>query len=123
MKFTLLDGLYAVARLGAHDEVPAWAHRGDFTSVTRTPHELSIVCEEGGVPDDAVAERGWRCLGLHGPIAFETTGVAASFSRTLAERGIAIFIVSTFDTDYVLVKASAADDAVQALRDAGHEVQ
>ena len=122
MKFTLLEGLYAVARVGAEEDIPPWAHRGAFTSITRTPHELSVVCDEGGVPDDTVAERGWRCLGLHGPIAFETTGVAASFSRTLAERGIAIFIVSTFDTDYVLVKAATVEAAVKALREAGHEV-
>ena len=122
MKFTLLDGLIAVARLDADADVPPWAHRGAFTTITRTPHELSIVCDEGGVPDDVPAERGWRCLGIDGQIPFETTGVAASFTSALAARGISVFVVSTFDTDYVLVKASKVDAAIEALRDAGYDV-
>jgi hypothetical protein len=122
MKFTLLDGLFAVARLDADAEVPPWAHRGAFTSITRTPHELSIVCDEGGVPDDVPAERGWRCLGLEGPIPFETTGVAARFTAALAAHGISVFVVSTFDTDYLLVKASKVDAAIEALREAGYDV-
>jgi len=122
MKFTLLDGLFAVARLDADADVPPWAHRGAFTSITRTPHELSIVCDEGGVPDDVAAERGWRCLGLEGPIPFETAGVAARFTAALAARGISVFVVSTFDTDYVLVKASKVDAAIEALREAGYDV-
>jgi len=122
MKFTLLDGLFAVARLDADADVPPWAHRGAFTSITRTPHELSIVCDEGGVPDDVPAERGWRCLGLEGPIPFETTGVAARFTAALAARGISVFVVSTFDTDSVLVKASKVEAAIEALREAGYDV-
>lgn len=122
MRFTLLEGLFAVARLEADAEIPPWAHRGAFTTITRTPHELSIVCDEGGVPDEVTAERGWRCLGLDGPIAFETTGVAAAFTSALAAREISVFVVSTFDTDYVLVKASKVDAAIEALRDAGYDV-
>ena len=123
MTFTLLDGLFAVARLHAGDDVPPWARRGAFTTITRTPHELSIVCDEGGVPDDVPAERGWRCLGIDGPIAFETTGVAASFTSALAARGISVFVVSTFDSDYVMVKAAKIDDAIAALRGAAYEVR
>lgn len=122
MTFTLLDGLYAAVRLDAAADVPPWAHRGAFTTITRTPHELSIVCDEGGVPDDVAAERGWRCLGLQGPIPFDTVGVAAAFTGALAARGISVFVVSTFDTDYVLVKASKVDLAIEALRGAGYDV-
>ncbi|HEV2722197.1 MAG TPA: ACT domain-containing protein [Thermoanaerobaculia bacterium] len=122
MRFVLLDGLYAVARLEADADTPPWAHRGAFTTITRTPHELSIVCDEGGVPDDVAAERGWRCLGIEGTIPFATTGVAARFTAALAARGISVFVVSTFDTDYVLVKAAKVEAAVEALRDAGYDV-
>jgi hypothetical protein len=122
MTFTLLDGLYAVVRLGAGADVPPWAHRGAFTTIARTPHELSIVCDESGVPYDATAERGWRCLQLEGPIPFETTGVAARFTGALAARAISVFVVSTFDTDYVLVKAAKIDAAIEALRDVGYLV-
>jgi hypothetical protein len=123
MTFALLDGLFAVARLDAGADVPPWAHRGAFTTITRTPHELSIVCDETGVPDDVAAERGWRCLHLEGPIPFETTGVAAAFTRALAARQISVFVVSTFDTDYVLVKAAKIEAAIEALRDAGYDVR
>jgi hypothetical protein len=123
MTFTLLDGLFAVARLDAGADVPPWAHRGAFTTITRTPHELSIVCDETGVPDEVAAERGWRCLHLEGPIPFETTGVAAAFTGALAARGISVFVVSTFDTDYVLVKAAKIDAAIATLRDAGYDVR
>jgi hypothetical protein len=123
MTFVLLDGLFAVARLDAAADVPPWAHRGAFTTITRTAHELSIVCEESGVPDDVAAERGWRCLHLEGPIPFETTGVAAAFTRALAARQISVFVVSTFDTDYVLVKAAKIEAAIEALRDAGYDVR
>lgn len=116
MTFTVLDGLFAVARLDAGADVPPWAHRGAFTTITRTPHELSIVCDETGVPEEVAAERGWRCLQLEGPIPFETTGVAAKFTAALAARAIGVFVVSTFDTDYVLVKAAKIDAAVEALR-------
>jgi hypothetical protein len=63
------------------------------------------------------AERGWRCLGIDGPISFETTGVAARFTGALAAHGISVFVVSTFDTDYVLVKAAKIEATVEALRE------
>jgi hypothetical protein len=110
-----------VARLGANDPVPAWGERGAFTSITRTPFELSIVCAEEHVPAGVRAEDGWRCLALEGPIAFETIGVAAEITRILASRGVSVFVVSTFDTDYVLVKR--IDEAIDALLTAGHEVR
>lgn len=121
MIFTLLEGRFAVARLAADDEIPSWSACRAFTSVTRTPDELSIVCGEEHVPDEVRAERGWSCLALTGPIPFETTGVAAEFTRVLAQRGLSVLVVSTFDTDYVLVKDAAA--ATEALRAAGHEVR
>jgi len=117
LHFRLLDGAYAVARLDASAAVPPWSARGEFTSVTRSAEELSIVCEESAVPEDVRAERGWRALQLEGPIPFETTGVAAKFTNALAARNISVFVISTFDTDYVLVKEASLADAVDALRD------
>ena len=88
--------------------------------MTRTPDEFSIVCEEGSVPNEARAEKGWVALKLEGPFPFAMTGVLTSFTVPLAEAGISIFAVSTFDTDYVLVKREQLNDAVQALAAAGH---
>jgi hypothetical protein len=115
MRFTLLDGRYAVARLAPDAAVPEWADRGAFVTITRTSEELSIVTEEENVPADVRTERGWRCLKLEGPIPFETIGVAAKFTGALAAAGVSVFVVSTFDTDYVLVKDEALPRAVTAL--------
>lgn len=111
----------AVCRLDPHAEAPAWA-RGVFVSITRTPEELSIVCEEANVPGDVRAERDWRAMQVAGPIPFEMTGVAAALTTPLAAAGISVFLIATFDTDYVLVKREALDRAIDALRAAGHDV-
>jgi hypothetical protein len=101
--------------------VPEWALCGAFFSVTSTAEELSIVCSGAQVPSDIVHENGWACLKLRGPFPFSETGILTSFVRPLSERAIPIFAVSTFDTDYVLVKQECVEKAVQALREAGHE--
>jgi len=123
-RLTLLNGTYAVCRLGAADVVPQWAlSGGGFASVTRTAEELSIVCEESSVPADQVrAEGGWRALKLEGPIPFEQTGVLRSLISPLADAGIGIFAVSTFDTDYVLVKGAKLECTIETLRAAGHTI-
>jgi hypothetical protein len=118
-----LPGRWAVCRLHAESAVPAWAEGGSFFSATRTREELSIVCEEEAVPEGVKAERGWAALKLHGPIPFGTTGVLASLTAPLAEAGISLFALSTYDTDYLLVKAESLAEAVSALRKAGFEIR
>jgi hypothetical protein len=122
LRFRILDGAYAVARLKPSAPIPSWSTRDSFFSITRTRDELSIVCEDASVPGDVRAERGWRALQLEGPIAFEITGVAARFTAILAARAISVFVISTFDTDYLLVKEAALENAIAALRDDGCEV-
>ena len=119
---SILPGRWAVCRLHAEAAVPAWAEGGIFFSATRTREELSIVCEETAVPEGVKAERGWAALKLHGPIPFETTGVLASLSAPLAKAGISLFALSTFDTDYLLVKDETLAEVVSALRTAGFVV-
>ena len=102
--------------------IPDWAIEGGFFSVTRTGDELSVVCPEVVVPGDARSEGGWRALKLEGPFEFSEVGVLASVAAPLAEAGVGIFAVSTFDTDYVLVKEEQLSPAVAALRGRGHEV-
>ena len=89
--------------------------------MTRSREELSIVCEEQRVPEGVRGERGWVALKLEGPFPFAMTGVLASFLQPLAEEKIAIFAISTFDTDYVLVKRADLERAMKALAAAGHE--
>lgn len=121
LRLTTLPAPVAVCRLGRDAAVPDWMS-GAFTSVTRTADELSIVCDDAAVPADVQAERGWRALKLEGPIPFEITGVAAALLAPLAEARISIFLISTYDTDYLLLKADGFARAVDVLRGAGYEV-
>src|SRR5580765_5671771 len=100
LRIVVLPGLYAVCRLDASAAVPDWAQVGAFTSVTRTPHELSIVCQSVSVPPEVTALRDWRCLRLEGPLDFALTGVMAALASPLAEAGVSIFTLATYDTDY-----------------------
>lgn len=121
LRIRVLPQRCAVSRLAPDAPIPEWA-RGAFVSVTRTAAELSVVCDEAGVPADVAAQRGWRTLEVEGPIPFETTGVAAAIAAPLAEAKISVFMVATFDTDYVLVKAESLDDVLAALKRAGIEI-
>ena len=121
LTFTLLPDLYAIARLAASEPAPSWP-RGDFVSVTRTRDELSVVCRADAVPSTVRADRGWRCLALRGPFALDQTGIAAEFTRVLAAAGVSVFVIATFDTDYVLVPDRLIERAVGALRAASHAV-
>ena len=118
-----LDGIFAVCRLGADAPIPSWATAALFSSITRTADELSIVCRQDAVPPGVVSEPGWRCLRLAGTIAFSAVGVLAGLTAPLADTGVSVFAVSTFDTDYLLVKAADLERAVNALRGQGHHIQ
>ena len=118
----LLSGRYAVCRLEPDAPVPAWA-RGGFVSITRTTEELSVVCDEDSVPQDVRCEPGWRCLKLAGPLDFSLVGVLQSLLSPLADAGISVFAVSTYDTDYVLVRDADLDRALAALRGAGWNIE
>jgi hypothetical protein len=120
LNLELLDQTFAICRLDSRAQVPAWAAAADFLSLTRTAEELSIVCRQDWVPMDVVCERGWRCLRVAGKIPFTAVGVLASLAVPLAEAGISLFAVSTFDTDYLLVKEHELVGAVKALRCYGH---
>jgi len=119
LAFRVWDGRWAVCRLPADAPIPAWAGAG-FVSITRTPDELSIVCQETNAPGEIQAERDWACLQLQGPFAFTLTGVLASFLAPLAAARVPIFALSTYDTDWVLIPAACLDDALTALAEAGH---
>lgn len=112
----------AVVRLPAGSGLPWWAAASSFLSFTRTADELSLVCEEPSVPAEIISERGFVALKVEGPLPFHLTGVLASLANPLAAAGVSIFVVSTHDTDYVLVQERQLSAAIEALRQAGHEV-
>jgi hypothetical protein len=115
LKLSLVPTRYAICRLPADTFVPAWATRGAFFSITRTAHELSVVCAEGSVPEGTRCEPGWRALRVAGVVDLSMVGVLARLAVPLAEAGVSLFAVSTFDTDYVLVKESDLDRAIEGL--------
>jgi hypothetical protein len=122
LTLSVLGDRYAICRLSPEDNLPDWAERGEFRSLTRTGDELSVVCAEDGVPETVQSDKGWRCLKVRGPLDFSLTGVLVSLARPLAEAGISIFAMSTYDTDYILVKEAELDRALAALAQLGHEI-
>ena len=122
MTLDLLPGRLAVCRLAPGTPLAPWMGEGGVSSISRTTAELSVVCAESSVPEGVRVEAGWRALALRGPIDFALTGVLVQILQPLAEAGVGIFALSTYDTDLVLVKEVQLADAVAALRDAGLEV-
>ena len=103
---------------------PEWAlSAADFLSITHAGSELSIVCAETIVPKGVQREPGWRAFKVAGPLDFALTGILASLAVPLAAAGVSIFAISTYDTDYVLVKEDNVEKAVRALQGAGHRVE
>jgi hypothetical protein len=119
----VLPGVLAVCRLPPDAALPGWALSGGFVSVTRTLEELSVVCAEEVVPADGQCEGGWRVLQVAGPLDFALTGILAALATPLAAAGISIFALSTYDTDYVLVKERTLAEAIAVLRRAGMTVE
>ena len=121
-------GRYAVCRLSPEERLPAWILDCDATellSITRTEDELSIVCLEKRVPEansNVVVEKTWAVLKVQGPLDFALTGILAALAQPLATAAISIFAISTYDTDYLLVKTNTLLAAKQVLTDAGHKV-
>jgi hypothetical protein len=118
----LLDGPYAIVRLAPDAAAPDWAAKGEFTSISRSADELSIVCPIENLPADVSSPHRWICLKLEGPFPFSQTGVLLSFIEPLSSKRIPIFAISTFDTDYVLIPEDWAGAALTELQNAGHEL-
>ncbi len=118
----LLPGELSVSRLPPDAPVPQWYGTGAVHGILFAPDELTVICASEAVPASVLSERGWRCLQVRGPLDFNQIGVLAALSAPLAKSGVSIFSISSFDTDYVLVKAAKLEVALQALRAAGHRI-
>lgn len=119
----LLPETYAVCRLEKKAPIPKWGIKGGLSSITRTEEELSVVCLEKQIPRVVKKEGGWRVLKVEGPLDFSLTGVLASLAAPLASEGISVFALSTYDTDFLLVKEGKLEKAIQALREEGFEIK
>ena len=123
MKLTQLHGDYAVARSGPATPVPSGFLDGSgFLTVSRTEDELSLVGPTAAITGMDTVESGWTAFKVQGPFAFDETGIVAALSRALAEAEIGIFVISTFDTDYILVKQENASAAAAVWKADGHTV-
>lgn len=118
----LLPNTFAICRLPGDVSIPTWA-TGDFISITRNADELSIVCPQDQVPGYVKTEREWRCLRVAGTLDFAEVGVLSALAGPLAGAGISIFVVSTFDTDYLMVRETDLERAVVVLGETGHGVE
>jgi uncharacterized protein len=123
MKLIVLPDMFAVCRLMPDQDIPDWAlTRKSFLSITYTSEELSIVCPTEVVPVSIRCEKDWKALKVQGPLEFTLTGVLASLSTPLAEGKLPLFAVSTFDTDYLLVKKQNLSQAKYVLEQYGHTI-
>ena len=123
LTLTVLPGRYAISRLNAKAEVPQWSVSGEFVSVSRTADELSIVCPETSVPTGITSTQGWRVLKCEGPLDYGLPGIMASLAEPLADAGVPIFPIATYDTDYILIREPHLENAVHALTSYGHAVR
>ena len=124
LALAVVEGRLAVCRLEAGSAIPAWVDdAGAFICITRTPDELSIVCASDAVPDGVPMEGPWRAFRVRGPLVMTLIGVVAALANPLADAGIPIFAISTFDTDYILVHEPDFEAAKSALTAAGHTIE
>ena len=123
LNLTVLPYQLGICRLEPDQALPAWALQRPFYHISRTLDELSIICETQIIPGDVKCEPGWRAIKLEGPFDFSLIGIMLSAAAPLAEAGISILSISTFDTDYILVKEAHIAGAIKALAGAGHVVR
>ncbi len=122
-RLLLWSETFSICRLERNAPIPEWALTGGFSSITRTAEELSVVCPQNRVPPGIQKQDGWKALQVEGPLDFSLTGVLASLTDPLAKEGISVFAISTYDTDYLLVKEKQLEGAIQALRGEGCELK
>jgi len=119
MKLSFLPGEYAVCCLPPQWAMPDGLTELAFWCAIRTSEELSLVVPASFVQPHWQVQPGWSVIKVHGPLDFSLTGILARLSHTLAEAGISIFALSTYQTDYILVPETQSGTAQQALQAAG----
>lgn len=122
LNLSVLKGTYGIAQLDPQSSIPPWASQGEFFSITRSTEELSVVCLASAIPESVRSDQGWRIFKIQGPFAFDQVGILNAVTSVFAEKGIGLFAISTYDTDYILVKEDHLDHVIASLMDAGHQV-
>lgn len=122
IRLILLKGIFAVAQLEKGSSFPDWAINSELWSITATQDEVSIVCRQDIVPTQVKSEKDWRCLKVDAVLDFSLVGILASLTLPLAQEGISIFALSTFNTDYLLIKDKDVEKAIMVLMKQGFEI-
>lgn len=119
MRLSVLPDILSICQLPAGARLPSAVSAG-FFSITYTADEISVICSSGSEPAGARLSTGWRAIAVEGPLDFSLTGILASIASPLSDAGVSIFAISTFDTDYILVRDDRLSSARTALLAAGH---
>jgi len=122
LSLTILDETFTLHRLEPDAEIPSVVSNSPFFSVMRTQDELSLILPESVYIESEKSEPGWACFKVEGPLEFSLVGVLAGISSALAQAGVSIFALSTYDTDYILVKQEQVEAAKEALMVAGYSI-
>ena len=123
MNFLVLRNTYSIYSFINTSELPNWIYSSDFYSITRSEDELSVVAIQNlSTPTNVKSDPGWRILKIAGPLDFSLIGIIAEISAILKEKNIPIFVISTFETDFILVKNGSLKSAIDTLINKGHIV-
>jgi uncharacterized protein len=124
MELIVLKGKYSIFRFSDKAPLPDWIYWSEFYAITKTSDELSVVASQPqNDPENTVANKDWKILKISGPLDLSLVGIISEISAILKDAKIPIFTISTFDTDYILVKEADINDAVPALQKMSHTVK
>jgi uncharacterized protein len=124
LNLIVLKNLYAICKLDKDSSIPDWVNKSDFYSLTSTMDELSIVCNQAGIKPDAnfLVDKDWRCLKIDSVLDLSLIGIIADISNIFKDNKIPIFTVSTYNTDYILVREQNLNTAIECLRVKGYKI-
>lgn len=122
MTLIILDGIFSIYQFDIDSELPSWIYQSDFYSITKTKDEISVVAIQTDISANFRCSTDWRILKVIGPLDFSMTGIIAGISNVLKENDISIFTISTYDTDYILLKETDLISGIKALQENGYIV-
>ena len=122
LQLSLLKETYGICVFPNTAPIPEWSVKTSLCSITRTNKELTIVCSQSIIPSDCEYNPNWRCFRIDGSFDLNQIGIISSLAAPLAQADISIFVISTYDTDYILVKEEKVERAIAVLNDYGNEV-
>ncbi len=121
-RLKVLNGIYAICSFEKESYIPLWVNQSKFHSITRTDDELSILCIQENIPSDVKCEGNWKIIKIDAILGFSLVGVISEISTLLADNNISIFVISTFNTDYICIKEIDFEKAIKVFKDAGNTI-